>query len=118
FAIEPPAPNTSDATSPALGWMAIRRGDTAHAPLRQATARRMLSSHGPCILRRRPWEHLTLLFLRSAADHKCEPSDLAQGAEGSERAWCGQKREAPAVIGPGLSCRGVTTILADRDDGR
>jgi len=26
-----------------------------------------------------------------------------------------QKREAPAVAGPGLSCRGVTTILADRD---
>jgi hypothetical protein len=26
-----------------------------------------------------------------------------------------QKREAPAVAGPGLSCRDVTTILADRD---
>jgi hypothetical protein len=26
-----------------------------------------------------------------------------------------QKREAPAVVGPGLSCRSVTTILADRD---
>lgn len=25
------------------------------------------------------------------------------------------KREAPAVVGPGLSCRSVTTILADRD---
>lgn len=27
----------------------------------------------------------------------------------------GSKREAPAVVGPGLSCRSVTTILADRD---
>jgi hypothetical protein len=26
-----------------------------------------------------------------------------------------QKEKAPAVAGPGLSCRGVTTILADRD---
>jgi hypothetical protein len=26
-----------------------------------------------------------------------------------------KKREAPAVAGPGLSCRSVTTILADRD---
>jgi hypothetical protein len=29
--------------------------------------------------------------------------------------WGVQKREAPAVAGPGLSCRDVTTILADRD---
>jgi len=27
----------------------------------------------------------------------------------------GRKREAPAVVGPGLSCSSVTTILADRD---
>jgi len=26
-----------------------------------------------------------------------------------------KREKAPAVAGPGLSCRGVTTILADRD---
>jgi hypothetical protein len=58
--------------------------------------------------------------VRSPADHKIrEPPDSAQDAGGTRgEKLRRQKREAPAVVGPGLSCRGVTTILADRDAGR
>src|SRR6516162_11045834 len=48
-------------------------------------------------------------FARSAPGHGRERPTRSGRGSGA------QKREAPAVVGPGLSCRSVTTILADRD---
>jgi len=52
-------------------------------------------------------------FARS--DHNNESDGGRSGLGLGEKLT--QKREAPAVVGPGLSCRGFTTILADRDVG-
>jgi len=53
-------------------------------------------------------------FCEVGADHKMSRTGRPGLGLGEKLT---QKREAPAVVGPGLSCRGFTTILADRDVG-
>ena len=49
-------------------------------------------------------------FARSAPGGMHENDRLGPGEN-----LASKQREAPAVVGPRLSCRSVTTILADRD---
>jgi len=60
---------------------------------------------------------LPVISYASLCEISAGPSTGATKLLGPDRARIGASRreKAPAVAGPGLSCRGVTTILADRD---
>src|SRR5262249_4698545 len=91
---------------------ARRGGDTR--PSTQAGARPILGLTRGGILPTPAMVISYAAFARSAPDHKMSRTGRSGLGLGEKLT---QKREAPAVVGPGLSCRGFTTILADRDVG-
>src|SRR5262249_55440073 len=94
-----------------------RPGGDTHAPFYAGgTTGRFSGSRMQAFCRHRQGEYLTLLLRgQRRTTKRARANGAARGRDRAEKLT--QKAETPAVGSGGLSCRGFTTILADRDVG-